>query len=622
MKNIAKYFYILLLGAILIGLSFFAVKMLAHEPIDSPTGAPLPQFLIHNTHTEETEAVSIFDAEDGNYYVFLPSYADLTQLTLSLPKENLFSLGTMDLSEGMDCSDFQLETPYAFSVNRQEVATLWFYQSANVATLYSNTVTGSMARIHDDKNYEEYASLMLYTPEGSLNFTDRRITLSGRGNTTWGLDKRPYSLQLSADGNLLGMGQAKNWVLLANANDETNLNNKLVLDLAARVGLQWSPENQWVDLYLNGEYNGLYLLTEKVEVHESRLELDTNSGDFLCKIDLDHRAYELQHPFLTDAGRTVEINAPQALSKLGKSNINRLVNQMEQTILSGTDLQEASIIDLDSWARKYLIDEISGNIDADITSTYFYCQDGVFYAGPVWDYDMAFGNSIRNQEADSFIAKNAKKSSIFLSPYYGALYTNESFYQRMVEIYRTEFLPVLQEMIDGGISQQAAFIHKAAQSNSIRWRSMFDKHQIWSAEMVHTTDGLMDYFSRRVSFLNSAWLDKVEYCTVQFERGAGAVYRNFSVRNGSLLEITRVDLVDTVWYDVETGAAVDFSQPITKDRIVSREKPSISNSGWLSDTRDYIAFLSIIALIAVFTGFVIIDIVRRSSERKTASKQR
>ena len=104
------------------------------------------------------------------------------------------------------------------------------------------------------------------------------MTIKGRGNSTWFSNKRPYSLKLSAESDLLGMGQASKWVLLANSQDPTNLNNKLVMDLASRVSSQWAPECQWVDLYLNGQYNGLYLLTEKVESHSNRLSIDTFGG--------------------------------------------------------------------------------------------------------------------------------------------------------------------------------------------------------------------------------------------------------------------------------------------------------------------------------------------------------
>ena len=613
MKNSQKYLYILLISAILLLVFIF---------IAQAADTALPCFQIQSPYYKEAEGISIFDAEDGTYYVFLPSYADMEHVTVSLPENKRYSLGVTNLVDGMNCSGFEIETPYTFAVNEQIVATLWFYRSANVATMYIDTATGSMGRIHEDKNHEEYASLLLYTPEGTLDFQDELATLKGRGNATWGYAKRPYSLKLSDDGNLLEMGLATNWVLLANAYDETNLNNKLTLDLASCVGLQWTPESRWVDLYLNGEYNGLYLLTEKIEIHDNRVNIDTYSGDFLCRIDLRSRWNTLQQPFLTEAGRAIEISSPENLTKSEQTEIERLVNQMEQMLLSGTDLQNSTVIDLDSWVRRYLIDEITGNIDSDLASSYFFYHDGIFCAGPVWDYDKAFGNDNPNQAPCSFVAKNARKADTFISPYYSALYANESFYNRMLDIYRTEFVPVLQNLINNEIVDQSDFISNASKSNSIRWRAMFDILQGWLEDGVHTQEDLKEYLSQRISFLNSVWLERKEYCTVQFETTPGFAYWNISIPKGCCVETSHVDLVSDVWVNSETGDVVDFSQPVTSDMILSKQITENGNVNEPLVTRDYIALLSIAILFILLVGWMMLDIVQRRKEGSGADEHK
>lgn len=615
MKNRQKYLYILLMSAVLL-LGFIFIAQAADTA--------LPHFQIQSPYNKEAESVSIFDAGDGNYYVFLPSYADMEHVTVSIPGNKGYSLGVTNLVDGMNCSGFKLETPYDFAVNEQIVATLWFYQSANVATMYIDTASGSIDHIHADKNYKEHASLLLYTPEGTLDFQDELATLKGRGNSTWTLDKRPYALELSEDGNILEMGSATNWVLLANAYDETNLNNKLVLDLASRLGLQWIPESRWVDLYINGEYRGLYLLTEKVEVHDNRLNIDTNSGDFLCKIDFISRWHMLQNPFLSAAGRTIEISEPEILAESEQAEIVRLVNQMEQALLSETDLNNSTVIDLDSWVRRYLIDEIAGNIDSDHISSYFYYSGGKFYAGPLWDYDLSFGHCSRNQDPCVFIAKNLKRSDTLRSVYHGTLYSNQSFYNRMVGIYRTELRPLLQNIVDSEIVELSNLISKAAQSNSIRWCAMFGTQQISSGKIIHKPEELKEYLAARIDFLDSAWLENTEYCTVQFENEPGADYWNVSVPKGSCVEITYVNLENSVWVNSETGDIFDFSQPVTSDMILSKQ---ITANGNVPVTvsepliaRDYITLLSIAILFILLVAWMILDIVQRRKERSVADE--
>lgn len=566
MKMIQKYLCLLVFTAALVCIVVLAAPQAAE---------PLPCFVVQGVEGAPAQNISTFDANNGNYYVFLPSYADLDQVTVFLPQSQTFGVDEIPLSDAMDCSRFELETPYVFTRDQQQIGALWFFRSANVATLYIDTVSGNMKYLHQNKDHKETASVLLYTTEGKIGLSDERSTLTGRGNASWEYDKRPYTLTLSADASVLDMAPAAKWVLLANAADETNLNNKLVMDLASRVGTQWVPESRWVDLYLNGEYSGLYLLTEKIEVHGNRLAIDTDSGDFLCRIDLDERWATLQNPFSTGAGRTVEISAPKILKEGDQSHIESRVRALEQEIFSGADLRKSTVLDLDSWVRRYLIDEISANIDADLASSYFYCSDGILFAGPLWDYDMTLGNFPRNQDPHAFIAKNPHKSDSLHSAYYGALYQNESFHDRMVEIYRTEFTPVLQELLNGEIDYLIDFLRDASQANSLRWRSMYDH---LPADVVHTPSALKDYFSRRIRFLDSAWLDNRVYCTVQFESSPGSAYKNVSVEKGSCLQSAYINTETVLWMDTETGELFDFSQPVRNDRILSKYIPEGSGS--------------------------------------------
>ena len=627
MKSIQKCGFIVMFSIALVFVSLFAASTEVVLPL---------HFQVHNLHTEKTEDNYAFINKNGNCYVFLPSYASMDQVTVTIHGNRRCSLGDVVLHDGMSCGSFELETPYDVVVNNHRETTLWFYQSANVATMYIDTDSGTMGYIHEDKNYEEKAALTVYTADGELNHHDPSMILKGRGNNSWSYDKRPYALTLSAAGDLLDMGAATNWVLLSNSPDKTNLSNYLIYNLAADCGLPWTPECRYVDIYLNGEYNGLYLLTEKVEVGTNRLDLDTSAGDFLCKADLPGRC---RNPIRTNVGRSVEISYPRTPDHAEYETIQSRINQMEEVILSGADLDTSELIDLDSWVRRYLLDEISANIDSDLASSYFYYSDGVFYAGPAWDYDMSFGNSPRNQEPCSFIAKNTKKSELFESPYYGALYSNESFYNRMVEIYKLEFLPALQRLLDGDLQKLINFIGDAAQMNEIRWESMYDSLLIWLPETIRETDDLMTYLDSRVAFLNDAWVNNTEYSTLQFEFAPDDTYWNISVPKGGLLETSYRDVMSKVWVDASTGEVYDLKQPVTGDLLLKlcvspAEGEDIPNPIIESDsmpaqqveeapeaenepvTAYFVVLLSVVILFVLFLGLVIIDVTRRRKERR------
>lgn len=627
MKYILKNIYVVICTLFLILTVAFAA---------GKEDAPPPHFQIQNASGQQN--VTIFDARDGNYYVFLPSYAELEQVRFIHSGEEQFCLDDIRLQDQMTCEDFELDRSYRFSADGKDMGTLRFCRSQNVATLYMDTVSGEMTKIHEDVSYEEHASMTLYLPDGSIHYHDDRSRLKGRGNATWDLDKRPYLLTLSQDGDLLGMGSAQKWVLLANAYDETNLNNKLVFDLASRAAFAWSPDSQFVDLYLNGEYSGLYLLTEKVEVHPNRLDLDAASGESLCQIELWNRREKFVSSFESSLGRLVGVSYPEVLSASAQDELTYLIWLLETELYAETDLADSEILDLDSWVRRYLIDEISGNIDSDLTSSFFYFSEGKFFAGPVWDYDMAFGNNERNQEPWGFIAKNEWKTTAHSSPYYGPLWRNESFRQRVAEIYRREFAPVLQEWVHGGLDAQIEFLRPASEMNSIRWRYLYDARYDAAGDvgLVRNTEELKAYFTRRIQFLNSVWLENKDFCTVQFARRAVDHYWNISVEKGTCLETDYMDLVNTQWVDTKTGEVVDFRSPITQDLIVMPKSVAESLSennpaeeavpeepeGVASSTADDNVFFHAGVFLAVFVLLLMADRSRRGRKKPEHEKQK
>ena len=559
--------------------------------------------------------ISIYESPDGMYYVFLPSYIDLADVKINSSADSLVSLGKTPVTSGMDCSIFDLETSYPLTVNDQYITDIMFFRSANVATMFINTVSGDIERVHKDKTYSEETSVMLYTDQGILDLSDSAAYLRGRGNLTWYYGKKPYLLTLSSASDVLGMGAAVKWILLANAADATNLNNRLVMELACRTGQNWSPECRYVDLYIDGAYRGLYLMTEKVEVDPSRLDLDLQSGDFLCKIDLERRWSSLKNPIKTQMGRAVEISSPDPLTKSSREAVTASVNQLEQIIMSNADLTQIENFDLDSWVHRYLLDEISGNIDSDLVSSYFYCQDGVYYAGPIWDYDMTFGIDNRNINPAAFIAKNTHKNRNDMSHYYPALYANESFYNRMVQCYQEEFLPVLNRLIDDEIAVFAAELEQAAKMN------YYCTIRGWNEERAHTVEELHSYLKKRVDFLNDAWIRGTEYCTVQLQPAGDTAYWSFAVQKGQILTTDYLDIINTTWIDKSTGSVVDFTQPITSDMILTEYTGTNTQnrSADIEVIKQGVVVLSIIGFLLLFSCLICVDVLQRRKERVTAN---
>jgi len=109
---------------------------------------------------------------------------------------------------------------------------------------------------------------------------DGAVSIKVRGNSTAGQDKKPYKLKLGKKTDLFGLGggvKNKHWVLLANAFDESLMRNKVAYDLSARFGLV-SMKSEWVDVVMNGQYVGNYLLCQHIRVAEERVNVYDWSG--------------------------------------------------------------------------------------------------------------------------------------------------------------------------------------------------------------------------------------------------------------------------------------------------------------------------------------------------------
>lgn len=617
-KILQKYLYGLIGTVILVLILISSMKMMQSSTIS---------FYVNTDGI--SRKIAVYDAGDGENYVFLPSYAKLEDISVELPGRMEAVLGSIQLKNEMTCEIFELNRAYDFSVSNTIPQRLTFLKSSNVAAMYIDMPNESMEQVHDSKDNVEYADIALVTEEGTLNYSGEGCGIKGRGNMTWQYDKKPYVLTLQNDADLLGMGTSSKWVLLANAVDESNLHNKLVLDFAGRMMETWVPESVYVDLYLNGNYNGLYLLCEKPEIGEGRLELETDAGDFLCRVEMKSRWGTLKNPVRSSLGRAIEISEPDIYSEEQHQGIEEQINLMEAVLSSGMDLFQEKTADERSWIDRYLIDEIFANIDSDHCSSYFYNKDGIFYAGPVWDYDMTMGNGARNMNADAFIAKNLYRTIYDQSFYYDALYRNPFYYSRMVQVYETRYLPALRDLLDVEISRLSMQIKDASYMNSLRWKEMYQHIVTYDSIYKTTADSIRSYLQERINFLNQAWIEGETFCTVQYLQEGKDGYTSLSVRPGTVLTRQMLGVSEAQWESLNKRATVDLSKPVMQDTLLDRFEgyeididsngsEVISNRESTFATQDYIAFASV-ALMAVILAFLtVVSFRNHFRERRKA----
>ena len=460
-----------------------------------------------NQSSDIYEEIRCWKQDENRCLVFLPSYADLSQTEIYIPSQAQLQLGEISLSDGMTLERFSLDTEYEFAAGSNRTMTLQFVRSANVATIYICTESGSIEQIHADKSHKEQAGITVYTADGYPNYQgDCTDQIRGRGNSTWReYEKKPYNLYLQQPFGLLDMPAAKKWVLLANAVDETNLRNRIIFDIANEAGIQ-GPQSEYADLYINGEYYGLYLLCEKIDNVANRY-LQDKSSTFFC---LNNRLSKLDDPnkaiVFENQQLYAEIASPSEYSKDEAVRLKTFLSLAGKSV--STDAWK-DYIDIHSFAAKYLIDEIFANTDGGLASEYLFWDhlSNKLIAGPCWDYDSCMGNT----RWTKWISPECMVMQDRLL--YDELLEHEEFRTCVYQVYLTKFVPMIKKLTEEKIPVLAKLIEKAAANNRTRWASVYSYNQSDPAF-------LSDFLSDRMDFLNSLWIEKTPFCKITFQTRA------------------------------------------------------------------------------------------------------
>ena len=252
--------------------------------------------------------------------------------------------------------------------------------------------------------------------EDDFNDYNGRITIEKRGNSSQEQEKPPYRFEtIDDDGEnnnvkLLGLPEENDWILYAPWSDKSLMRNVLIYSLSNDMG-RYAPRSEFVELYLNNEYRGVYVLMEKIKRDKNRVaisSLDPNSnfgdnltGGYILKFDwaetgdnnggffslIDGMRYNYHYP------------KPDEISSEQESYIQSYINSYENIMNSNKYNSEqgySKFIDIGSFVDFIILQEISRNVDAYGLSTYIYKDkesiNNMLTAGPIWDFNHGFGN--------------------------------------------------------------------------------------------------------------------------------------------------------------------------------------------------------------------------------------
>lgn len=240
----------------------------------------------------------------------------------------------------------------------------------------------------------EYSSvkLIVISSNEKDSIIDKNVLIKIRGQSTASAPKKPYTFKYEQKESLLGMSSGKIWILLANAFDKTLMRNKLVLDFSRNLNFEYVPESRYVDLWLDGEYQGNYLLTQAVTDGDNRVPIQKNQNEFMIEIERDRNENGITYIKTELYKIRFKIEQPETQTTEQLDYLERFMAEMEDAISSKSHEIYEKYIDIDSFIDYNILLNYFKDVDAEYSSTNFYVKDGKLYAGPPWDFDLALGN--------------------------------------------------------------------------------------------------------------------------------------------------------------------------------------------------------------------------------------
>ena len=571
------------------GAALVCCALLAAVGCASPEPPPQPEPTVETVSAEPPESVHFqvrygdsmerinmrYVPEEDRYYVFLPAFASQEDLYSSSPG-GVYLMETETLrpaSEAAGYIHYPAQTPllevgfdqdYAMRLTEGEqgdVITVRFMHGENIPAMFISTESGSMEAVMADQAHKEKASMTLIRADGLAEYTGPLRYIKGRGNTSWThTSKRSFNIRLEAEADILEMGAGEKWRLIGNGLDPTILRNKLAYDLAAEVGMPYSVDSRFLDLYIDGVYWGVYLLTERVEIGEHRVDIaDLESETAAVNLEelenypmvylrdeedgpstlADYESYsaipndpeditggylvectaftakDIRTPvFSTSSGLYFSVINPEHISQKQHAYLSELFDTVDRLIQRGSK-NVLRYIDGESWANMAVISELLINRDTMLTSQFFYKDadgpegDTPIYAGPLWDMDKTLSNG---SSPDS-----PRVMLLMELPWFASLYSIDGFRQQMVEQYKNVFLPQLEMLLDNGIDGYVESLSASAAMDFVAWpREDMDAQYTWRTEtLAEGAEELKRFLRERVDFLTDLWVNGGEYHRVR-----------------------------------------------------------------------------------------------------------
>lgn len=299
-------------------------------------------------------------------------------------------------------SSFQAQQGFSSPQVQQTSSSLWYPQTPSSSVekipLPNNGIPYVRIIATDSIDTEYVACTVEIAGNGQYeDIAPASARIRQRGNSTrlW-YDKKPYRIKLDSKTSILGLPANKDWVLLANYRDQSKFMNAIAFDMARYMGsFPFVNANRFVEVEINGDYMGMYQLTEQIERAASRVDIDTSG--VLLSLDMDdgpELSPDAGNNFYSKVyGMPVAVKYPKNISAERLETIAADFATLEQAIVSADYDNVQKLMDMESFIDFILLQEITRNVELEAPRSMYLYRDntGKYHMGPVWDFDGGFG---------------------------------------------------------------------------------------------------------------------------------------------------------------------------------------------------------------------------------------
>lgn len=487
-----------------------------------------------------------------------------------------------------------------------ETADFRFIAASGIPSVYLGTYNDTKDFLKEVKGNTAAGFCTVLNGDDSKDYSGN-CNIRVHGNSSFFFDKSSYQFNLESDVGILGMPAQRKWVLISEFIDGSFMKDAIMYRLSKNTGDKYSPEFRYVNVYLNGQYEGLYLLLQKVDIDGGNIDLNNlevvnnvagdrkmnqnNTGGYLVELGAADAFQDTPENLIVETpNRWMEVKSPSNLTEDQHKYLTDLVNEAEQALYlsdgekTGSGKAWSDYYDPESWMRQYVFQEISINYDTEYNSEFFHIKenDRKLYGGPAWDFDKSINDyvsfiqnerlnyMIRSIHNNSIAVKDKDNSGIMWLKQFDS---HKDFHDGMKKFFFEKAEPQLKKILSEDVPVWEKEIEKSAIADAYRWSGEdIDEPNDPADSFANSVKKITGVFADRTKFLDAYYKNEDAYYIVTFVLDEARIDLMVPVKKGDTIgeDVLPIYNDSNDWYygkELFTPETV-----VTKDMVLTQKQ--------------------------------------------------